>query len=167
MRPIPSGKITAWFLAPMFDWTLLPFFVPLYGDYQSEQHDNAERENKPFINVLSCAIAADKANCFDTRMIANSIHCWNCSMHDIDDTWRKPRSLTKFRNDHRRSRVTLRGFQDKCVPGNGSQRDRPEWDHPVNIRRKSTTSPVDERTYAGKLNGEMLGRSVSVNATVK
>jgi hypothetical protein len=63
--------------------------------------------------MFSRAVASNKTDCFDTGMIANSIHCWNRPVHDIDDTWREPRSLTKFSNDHRCSRVTLRGFQNK------------------------------------------------------
>jgi hypothetical protein len=162
MRPIPSGKITAWFLAPMFDWTLLPFFVPLC---KSEEHNKAEREGKPFINVPSRAVASDKADSFDARVIANSIHCWNGPVHDINNTWREPCSLTKFSNDHRCPRVTLRGFQNKSVPSYGGQRNRPQWDHPNNVRCEKHDITVNRRTHAGKLNGEMLGMSVSVNAT--
>ncbi len=138
-----------------------------YESISKNEHEKAERESKPFINVFSRAVASDETDCFDTGMIANSIYCWNRPVHDIDDTWREPRSLTKFSNDHRCSRVTLRGFQDKGVPSYSSHRDRPEWDHPIDVRCKRHDIVVDKRTHAGKLNGAMLGKRVSVNATMR
>ena len=113
--------------------------------------------------MFSRAVTSDKTNCFDTGVIANSIHCWNRPVHDIDDTWREPSSLTKFGNDHRCSRVTFRGFQDKSIPSYSGHRDRPEWDHPIDVCCVKDDITIDRRTHAGKLNGAMLGKSVSVD----
>ena len=117
--------------------------------------------------MFSRAVTSDKADSFDTGMIADSIHRWDRPMHDIEDTWREPRSLTKFSNDHRCSRVTFRGFQDECVPSYGSQRDRPEWDHPNDVHCVKHETIIDKRTHAGKLNGDILGKSVSVNVRIR
>jgi len=74
----------------------------------------------PFIDVSSGTIASDKTDRLDAWVIADSIHGWYSPMNDINDAWRKSSSLTEFSNDHRCTRITLRGLQDDSVPSHGS-----------------------------------------------
>jgi hypothetical protein len=61
----------------------------------------------PFVDVPTSAVASYETDRLDTRMITDGIYGWDSPMDNIDDTWRKPRPLTKFSNDHRCTGITL------------------------------------------------------------
>jgi len=86
-------------------------------------HNEACKEDIPFIDVPSGTVASDKTDSFDARVITDSIYCWNRPVYDIKDTWGEAGPLTKFSDDHCCTRVTLGGLQDKSVPCYGSHRD--------------------------------------------
>jgi hypothetical protein len=61
----------------------------------------------PFVDVLAGAVTSYETDRLDTRVITDGVYSWDSPMNDIDDTWGKPCSLTKFSNDHRCTRITL------------------------------------------------------------
>jgi hypothetical protein len=91
----------------MFDWTRLPFFVPLMARINQGMYNNMGTEDMPFVNVSSGTVTSDKTNRLDARVITNGIYCWNGPMYDIDNARRESCSLTKLGNNHCRTRITL------------------------------------------------------------
>ena len=68
--------------------TRLPFFVPL-NNFVSAMHNKSQSITLPFVNMPSCAVATNKANGFDGRVIAYGINCGYCSMDDVQHARRK------------------------------------------------------------------------------
>jgi hypothetical protein len=72
-------------------------------------------KDMPFVNVPSGTVTSDKADRLDTRMITDGVYGRNSPMYDVNDAWGKSRPLTKFSNDHCRTRVSFRGLQDEGI----------------------------------------------------
>lgn len=106
---IPSGMTVAWFLAPIFDCTRLPFCVPLESTRTARTNIQTfgNDTNPPVIDMLPSAIAANKANCSDGRMVTNGVYGRDSAVDDVDDAIGKASALTQFGDDHGRTRVTL------------------------------------------------------------
>lgn len=52
-------------------------------------HNKSQSITLPFVNMPSCAVATNKANGFDGRVIAYGINCGYCSMDDVQHARRK------------------------------------------------------------------------------
>jgi len=107
----------------MFDWTRFPFFVPLNVCVNKGMYNNARTKDMPFVDVPSGTVTSNKADRLDARVITDGIYRWDSPMNDVNDAWGKSCPLTKFSNNHCRTRISFRGLQDEAVSGYCSHRD--------------------------------------------
>ena len=104
----------AWFLAPMFDWTRFPFFVPLR--YVSQRACTIKlKQDLPFVYVPPGTVTSDKADRLYAGMITDGIYRRDSPVYHVNDAWGKSCPLTEFSNDHCRTGVSLGGLQDEGV----------------------------------------------------
>lgn len=137
------------------------------------------------VDVLSSAIRSDERDGLDPRLLAEVLDGGDRAVEDRKDTlrqtcfresqlkrgmkeWKSRTSLHgELGDDHRCSRVTLRGFDDQTVAGRDGV-DRPKRDHSREVE------PVMDRVSAGeraksdrRTNGQMAAPTPSGTRRVK
>lgn len=83
----------------------------------------------PGVDVFTRAVAANKADGFNSWLVENEVNGLGRAMDDVDHTWRKAGLPGQLSQDHGSPGVPFRRLKDYAVTGNRSDRNAPQRDH--------------------------------------